>query len=192
MINLAHLAREEGLFAEAANRYEQVMACSLALGLVEVQAGALAGAGLVALQGGRAPVARSLALEMAKPLAGRDDWWFQGRELAEALAIRLMLRDGQDEPARHRFERALALAEAHDAFGAAWLVADYADALRMRRTTIADLRPLIARHAARVDELGMSMLATRYAVLQRAALDGFADAAPPVPVAPGAPLVRSA
>jgi len=69
--------------------------------------------------------------ERLVPLVATQSDWFQGRELVEALAIHLALIDGKDE-ACELFERALALAEASDVYGASWLIAQFGVALRER------------------------------------------------------------
>jgi diguanylate cyclase (GGDEF)-like protein len=163
LFNLAHLAREEGRLAEAAERYRAVLEGARPLGIMEMEIGALAGAGLVALAANQTIEARARAAEMEARLDGRQGWWFQGRELVEGLAIQLALRAGQPAEAEARFRRALAHAEAHDVFGAAWLTADYAGALEALEP--AGLLETLAWQASRVEAHGLTMLSTRYAVL---------------------------
>ena len=59
----------------------------------------------------------------------RSRAWFAGRELVDALAVRVAAAAGHSGLAADRFERALALAEPNDAFAAARLVAECAPAL---------------------------------------------------------------
>jgi hypothetical protein len=55
--------------------------------------------------------------------------WFSGRELPDALAIRIAAGAGHSGLATDRFDGALALAEPNDTFAAAQLVAECAPAL---------------------------------------------------------------
>jgi hypothetical protein len=55
--------------------------------------------------------------------------WFAGRELADALGVRVAVGVGHTGLATERFERALSLAEPNDAFAAARLVAECAPLL---------------------------------------------------------------
>jgi diguanylate cyclase (GGDEF)-like protein/putative nucleotidyltransferase with HDIG domain len=164
LFNLAHLAREEGKLAEAAERYRAVVEGARPLGIVEMEIGALAGAGVVALASNQLLEARARAAEVEARLRGREGWWFQGRELGEALAIQLALRAGEAAAAEARFRGALAQAEGHDMFGAAWLTADYAGAVRTLEPESGLVDTLLAQ-AGRVEAHGLTMLSTRYAVL---------------------------
>ena len=66
-----------------------------------------------------------LALRAAEAALGdRGDWWFQGRELLESLAVRLAAHDGQLVAARKRFHVAVARLELMEVYAAAWMVAD--------------------------------------------------------------------
>ena len=87
-------------------------------------------------------------------------WWFQGRELFEALAVRLDVALADAGSAERRFVQALRLAEASDQYGAAWLVAEVAGPLAGIgvRTALAQ----ISRFAALVAELDYSTLTARY------------------------------
>jgi hypothetical protein len=55
--------------------------------------------------------------------------WFPGRELTEALAVRVAAATGHAGLAADRFERALVLTEPNDAFAATRLVAECAPVL---------------------------------------------------------------
>jgi hypothetical protein len=57
-------------------------------------------------------------------LGDRADWWFQGRELLESLAVRLAAHDGQFVAARKRFHAAVVRLELMEVYAAAWMVAD--------------------------------------------------------------------
>ncbi|MDB4900116.1 MAG: diguanylate cyclase, partial [Gemmatimonadetes bacterium] len=167
-LNLAHLDREENALIRAAERYRGVIARAHPLGIIEMQIGALAGAGLVALALDDLMEARRYATEIERMMEGRQDAWFQGRELAEALVIRLALRVGNAQEAQARFDCGRALADAHELFGAAWLAADYAGALRTADPG-PELLETLRGYATRVDELGLTLLTTRYTMLLNAA-----------------------
>jgi tetratricopeptide (TPR) repeat protein len=162
LYNLAHLERETGNATAALERYAASSALARSLGKIDIDIGAIAGAGLLGLSlGDRRGAER--ALNDADQLTGaRADWWFQGRELVETLRVRLAAQRGETAVAERSFRDALALAEAHDPFGAAWLVAECAASLDSCCT---DLAPTIARHARRVEAMGYGALAPRYASL---------------------------
>jgi tetratricopeptide (TPR) repeat protein len=136
LYNLANLERERGDAAEASRLYAETSALAELLGTDDIAVGAHAGAGLAALRLESLPAART-ALEAAlRGLNGRDDWWFQGRELLESLVIQLDARSGRHEAALARFRVAVERLEAMDVWAGAWLVADCAAALAERDPTI--------------------------------------------------------
>jgi len=89
--------------------------------------------------------------------------WFQNREIAEALVVRVTALDGDAELALSRFETALNSAESVDVYLAVWLTLNCAPALR----NIDDARVglSITRYASTVEKLGYDELTRRYAVL---------------------------
>jgi tetratricopeptide (TPR) repeat protein len=89
LYNLAHLARAEGDAGGAVELYGAAAALAAQVGRADVRAGALAGGGLAELDLGTVRGAVQRDAEARALLTGRDDWWFQGRELCEALAARL-------------------------------------------------------------------------------------------------------
>ena len=94
------------------------------LAIVDIEVGALAGAGLSALAMGRLDqslMSRSRACERSAQLGNR---WYQGRELLEALEVRYLLLTDRTAMAVTAFDRAAALAETIDEFAALWLVAE--------------------------------------------------------------------
>ena len=110
--------------------YESASARANELGDEVVEMAAEAGAGLVALDQGDADTAES-RLRRADELlaAAASHAWFPGRELVDALAIRLAAAAGHAGMAADRFESAFGLAEPNDAFAATTLVAECAPAL---------------------------------------------------------------
>lgn len=127
MYNLAHLARTQ---RDAASALELYGACAIlaeSLQHAEVQIGAIAGIGLAELDlntmGGA-----SRQRDRARALIGaRTSWWFQGRELWEALTIRLVSSEQGPTYALQALLSALQRAESHDQYAAVWLGAECAD-----------------------------------------------------------------
>ncbi|MEP6834110.1 MAG: diguanylate cyclase [Gemmatimonas sp.] len=127
MYNLAHLARTQ---RDAASALELYGACALLaenIQHVDVQIGATAGVGLAELDlntmGGAAR-----QRDRARALMGtRTNWWFQGRELWEALTIRLAANEQGATLGLKVLVAALQRAEVHDQYAAVWLGAECAD-----------------------------------------------------------------
>ena len=160
--NLAHLERDRGRYREAGDTYELVMALAERIGQAEVQEGARAGIGLSRLIAGREMEARE-ALERLEPfLLSRTDW-FQGRELAEALRIRLLMLDGETGQAVQRFADALTLADPSDVYAAAWLTAEFWDDLSPHAAEL--MGRAAERYRARPEVLGNPKIRERFAVL---------------------------
>jgi len=124
LYNLASLERERGDAEAALALYRETAALAEQLGAADIAIGAHAGAGVAALRLDDVAAAR-LALRAAEAALGdRSDWWFQGRELLESLAVRLCAHDGQFAAARKRFHAAVARLELMEVYAAAWMVAD--------------------------------------------------------------------
>ena len=88
--------------------------------------------------------------------------WFQGRELVEALAIRLALREGRDEAA-HLFKAAVDLAETQDVYGAILLTADVGQIVR--EVAPEAVEEAVARYGGRAEVLGNPRLRDQFGVL---------------------------
>jgi diguanylate cyclase (GGDEF)-like protein len=161
LYNLAHLARERGEAATALDLYVAAAALARTTGHTDVEIGALAGAGITGLASGKGEVASSGLRAGAALIGGRADWWFQGRELHEALAVRLALAEGDRPHAVARFATAHALAARHDPYGASWLVSECAPLLLAAGDDGA--RPLAERYAREAAERGYILLSARYA-----------------------------
>ena len=124
LYNLASLERERGDAEAALGLYRETAALAEQLGAADIAIGAHAGAGIAALRLDDLPAAR-IALRAAEAaLADRTDWWFQGRELLESLAVRLAAHDGSLSAATRRFHSAVARLELMEVYAAAWMVAD--------------------------------------------------------------------
>jgi diguanylate cyclase (GGDEF)-like protein/putative nucleotidyltransferase with HDIG domain len=136
LYNLANLQQERGDGEAAASLYRETAALADQLGADDIAIGAYAGAGLSSLRLRDIPAATA-SLDMAnKRLGTRHDWWFQKRELLEALAVRLDVHDERYEEAYARYQTAVAKLEESDGYSAAWMVADCAAELGERHPAV--------------------------------------------------------
>jgi diguanylate cyclase (GGDEF)-like protein/putative nucleotidyltransferase with HDIG domain len=142
LYNLAHLAREARDLGAAAERYQATVELARQLGQADVEIGAIAGLGLVGLALGRSPVANGARQETLRLLSGRESWWFQGREVVEALSVHLTLAESGAASALAQLEEVVERAARHDAYAAAWLLAECGPPLH---DAGASLRPLLDR-----------------------------------------------
>src|SRR5438270_165160 len=124
-----------------------------------MEIGALAGAGLAGLDLNRRDYAYTAARNAETMVGERFDWWFQNRELVEALSVRVALELGRRDEAEQRFRTALAHTEPRDARCAAWLAAECAPTLIAAG---ADVWDFVRRFSARADDMGYTALATRF------------------------------
>jgi tetratricopeptide (TPR) repeat protein len=164
LFNMAHVERELGVWDSAAELYEATIPLAQRIGKADVELGAIAGAGLCSLELGRVDAARSAARELDARV-GSVDHWFQGREIAEALFVRMLVADGRPIEAFARFSTAVSLAESSDVYNAAWLTAACADALFEFDESA--IKSSITRYTERVKELGYAEMTKRYEVLSR-------------------------
>lgn len=161
LYNLAHLDRERGEYASARELYDVVLGIARGIGQSDVELGALAGEGLVLLRMGLVEDARVSLDDVEARMQARPDW-FQGRELAEALRVRLASLESTTG-AVSMFYRALALAETTDFYGAAWLIAECADILDAHDRAL--LRSSVNRFAPQVESQGYHGMSRRYTEL---------------------------
>jgi tetratricopeptide (TPR) repeat protein len=162
LFNMAHVERELGSWESAAEMYEATIPLAQRIGQADMEIGATAGAGLCALELGRLDVARDAVRQVAGRIGDRPDW-FQGRELAEALFVKIAMFDGRQIEGFSRFTSALALAENSDLYSAAWLTAACAECLLdFDRDAI---QSSIVRYTDRVKKLGYAEMTRRYELL---------------------------
>jgi len=122
-----HVARDDGRIADAASAFETTAARAAELDDEAAEVAARASVGLAALDQGDADTAEACLRRVDELLAiGTIPPWFAGRELADALAVRVAVRLGHTGLATERFERGLSAAEPNDAFAAARLAAECA------------------------------------------------------------------
>jgi tetratricopeptide (TPR) repeat protein len=159
LYNLAHLDRERAEHESAAELYDVASALAQRIGQSDVEIGAAAGAGLSLLHQGKVDAAQIACIEAEERLKSRPDW-FQGRELIEALRIRLAARSGRIPEALQRYREALALAEPTDFYCAAWLTAECADILVEHGRE--EIRESVNRFAPRAKNLGLIEISKKY------------------------------
>ena len=161
--NQANLSRERHDAPRSARLYGDAAVIATAMNQLDVELGARAGQGLAFLALGRSDDARACLQSCSMRISDRPDWWFQGRELFEALAIRIHVASHDASAARERFDAGLALAERSDLYGAAWLVAEVAAPLSSIAVLAA--REQLKRFAAQAEGLDYAPLKARYAAL---------------------------
>jgi len=118
--------------------------------------------GLCELAKGAVDSARAAAAMVSPFLASRTDW-FQGRELGEALLLRLALLDQHPEEAVERLDRALALAAPSDVYGAASLTAELGEEMRRHAPDL--VTDALRRYASRPEVLANPRIRDRFTVL---------------------------
>ena len=119
-------------------------------------------------------------LALASELAtGREDWWFQGRELYDALHLKLAAMRGTRAGVLDEVEKALTRADAHDQYAAVWLAAECASVLRSLGV---DSEDVLHRYSVHARALGYQPLVDRLRITAPLS----ESAAPPVAVAIGA------
>jgi tetratricopeptide (TPR) repeat protein len=156
--NLAHLERERGEFDAATELYDVACALARSIGQSDIEIGARAGYGLSLLEQGKDVAARVASLESAERLRGRPEW-FQGRELAEALRVRVLAADGKNGDARRRLDEALALATDTDWYGAAWLTANCAPS--MLPSDAEYVKGVVGKYAPSARKIGYTAITAR-------------------------------
>ena len=165
LYNLAHLARERGDAAGATELYGACVTLAQRLGQLDVHAGALCGIGLAELTLGQFAAATAQLTAAIELLSGREVRWFQGRELLEALEIRLLAGRGDHARASVRLMETLEAAERHDPYAAVWLAAECAGSLR---GTSGTWQELARRYAVHARALGYAPLLARLVTAESA------------------------
>ncbi len=159
LYNMAHVERESGAAASAAELYEATISLAKRIGSNEIEIGATAASALCYLESGRQEEARAAAAEVEARMRVRSGW-FQNRELVEALRVRMSLLDGNIADAVTHFEEAMPLADASDLYTAAWLTAACAPGLFESEPVL--VKRWIRRYADRVESLGYTQMSKRY------------------------------
>lgn len=168
LLNLAHLARENGHWDKATELYTEVIALAVHTGQPDVELGGRAGAALTELALGRTASASDQARAITARMDGRPGWWFQGREIVEALRIRIAAaRKDYGEAVALLKENVEAL-QTRDLYAAGWLLGECAQALPPDRVPF----QLINELAPRIEAHGYAGLALRFATLRLILNDG--------------------
>jgi len=163
LYNMAHLARESEDWRTASALYDQVMAVASRIGQPDVELGARAGQALASLAVGSRSVAEDAMRWIRANVEPRPEWWFQGRDMVDSLRVRLAAERGDDAHAMRLLREAVAIAERHDPYVAAYLVAECAPSLRRLPESMLSL---IDQISPAVDALGFTGIAQRLAVLR--------------------------
>jgi diguanylate cyclase (GGDEF)-like protein len=164
LFNMAGLERERGDFVSAAELYEATSSLAKRVGEMDVEIGAIAGEGLCMLALGKLDAAQAQAAEVERRATTREAGWYHGRELVDALRIRLAASQGRLAEAMAMFETARARAEQFDVYSAAWLTGAVADLLLPHYET--QVRVAIGRYSGQVNALGFAELMRKYRAIE--------------------------
>jgi tetratricopeptide (TPR) repeat protein len=164
LFNMAEVDRETGSWESAAQLYDATIPLAQRIGQADIEIGAMAGGGLCALELGHIEEARSAANAVANRVRDRFEW-FQGREVVEALSIRMAAQEGDHATAMEKLSAAVALAETADVYTAAWLIAAVAGAIVDPTGDL--LARYVNRYADRVKKLGYAEMTRRFDELLR-------------------------
>jgi tetratricopeptide (TPR) repeat protein len=126
--NLANLARDISEFRRARDTYSLARELAERIGQSEIHLGATGGMGLCHIALGEFDEAARIhgLLDESRHTMPH---WFQGRELVEALAIRLAILAGREDAIQMLVDAALR-ADSQDAYAAALLTAEFGASLR--------------------------------------------------------------
>lgn len=126
----AHVARNEGDRATAHALYDAASERARELDVAWIELTALAGAALN--NGG--PTADSTRGRWRRAneilASARPDWWYPGREMLDALAVRIALGAGHESVAIDLFTNAERTLDSVDPFASAWLFSECGESLR--------------------------------------------------------------
>ena len=162
LYNMATVERELGLWDSARELYDASTPLAQRIGQSDIEIGAIAGAGLCALELDRFAEAKAAVSDVNVRLQVRPDW-FQNREVVEALVVRVAAHEGRLVEAMERLQGALAIAESADVYSAAWLAAVCFDSLIDFDPTW--MRSAVERYAEKVRSLGYAEMTRRYDIL---------------------------
>jgi diguanylate cyclase (GGDEF)-like protein len=176
LLNLAHLARENGHWEKATSLYTEVIALAVHTGQPDVELGARAGAALTELALGRTAAATDQARAITTRMDGRPDWWFQGREIVEALRIRIAAARRDYVEAVSLLKENVTALQSRDLYAAGWLLGECAQALPPDKVPF----ELIDELAPKMESHGYAGLSLRFATLRLILNEGTRPAAGPI------------
>lgn len=110
LFNMANLDRETKQFESGAALYEACASLAQRIGHADLELGAIAGEGICYVEMGNLEAARVSYTVLEQRLETRDGW-YQTRELAEALRVRMAAAQGKLEDALRLFDAAIVAAE---------------------------------------------------------------------------------
>jgi tetratricopeptide (TPR) repeat protein len=156
LFNMANLDRETKQFESGAALYEACASLAQRIGHVDLELGSIAGEGICYLEIGNLEAARVPYTVLEQRLESRDSW-FEGREVAEALRVRMAAAEGKMDEALRLFDSALVAAERG---GEPYTIASLA---AFCAATIYQLAPdrieaLIARYPQEMKVIGMESI----------------------------------
>jgi tetratricopeptide (TPR) repeat protein len=161
--NLANLARDMNEFRRARDTYELARDLADRIGQSEIHLGATGGMGVCHIALGELEEAARIHSLLDESRRTMPDW-FQGRELVEALAIRLAVLAGRDDAIRMLSDAALR-AEAQDPYAAALLIAEFGPTFLESDPEVVDGlvrrfrgRPEVSENARLRQQFGVLML----------------------------------
>lgn len=162
LFNMAHCEREQGLWDSAAELYLTTSSLAERIGHGDLEIGSRAGAGLCYLETGQLNIAHEAADEVRTRLDRRPEW-FQNREVAESLLIRIDALENRTEAALRRFENALQSSESGDFYPAVWLALTCGASLAAFDAE--RVRSAILRYDGVVESLGLPEVTRRFRAL---------------------------
>lgn len=156
----AIVARHHGDHASALPRFESVERRARELGLEWAELAASAGAALCAsTEQVRSERWQRLSERLAE---ARPNWWFPGRELVDALAVRMALAAGHAGLAFENFQSSAARYAAIDPYALLWLVQEVGEELEAAglhdNASSRDAAEKIARDLGYTPAIGLSTL----------------------------------
>jgi len=159
LLNMADVDLETGAWDSAAQLYDATIPLAQRIGQADIEIGAIAGQGICALELGRTDEALKAASAVAERVRDRSEW-FQGREVVEALTIRMAVRKGDHTAALDWLSAAVALAETADVYYAAWIIAAVAGDIQDPGGD--RLAGFVNQYADRVKKLGYAEMTRRF------------------------------
>lgn len=159
LYNLANLERETGQYESSAELHEATASLAQRIGQSDVEIGAMAGEGLCLLALGRLDAARVHCDEIEQRMASTQGW-FQGKELVNALRVKLAVAEGRIAEAMAAFQTAVNEAEEFDIYSVAWLTAACADLLMPHYQE--EILATVRKYASQLEALGFSDLTRKY------------------------------
>jgi diguanylate cyclase (GGDEF)-like protein len=163
LFNMAHLAREAEDWGAASVLYEQVMAIASRISQPDMELGARAGQALAALALGERSFAEDAMRWIRANVETRPLWWFQGRDLVDALRIRLAAERGDEAHAVRLLSDAVDLALQHNPYVAGYIVLECAPSLRHSSDALV---AIVDRVAPVTNRLGFTLIVQRLAALR--------------------------